>query len=138
MKIASRPTTIARTPRPSAKAARMIAMPRIWPAASGFRPIAPADRPARMPMPMPGPMTPRAARPAPMCSMFEIPPGGSIAVVGLVGLTRFAVGCLAVGRRGASHGLENLLRDVALLFVMALDRQDDEHQRQDAEDQGLD
>ena len=28
-----------------------------------------ADRPARMPMPMPGPMTPRAARPAPMCSI---------------------------------------------------------------------
>ena len=44
-------------------------MPRIWPAASGLRPIAWADRPARMPMPMPGPMTPRAARPAPMCSM---------------------------------------------------------------------
>ena len=46
MKIASRPTTIARTPRPSANAARMIAMPRIWPAASGFRPIAVAESPA--------------------------------------------------------------------------------------------
>ena len=40
MKIASRPTTIASTPRPSANAARMIARPRIWPAASGLRPIA--------------------------------------------------------------------------------------------------
>ena len=40
MKMASRPTTIARTPSPSANAARMIARPRIWPAASGLRPIA--------------------------------------------------------------------------------------------------
>src|SRR3954469_2857385 len=65
MKIASRPTTIASTPSPSANAARMIAMPRIWPAASGFRPIAWADSPPMIPTPMPGPMTPRAASPAP-------------------------------------------------------------------------
>src|SRR4029077_15465545 len=69
MKIASRPTTTARTPRPSANAARMIARPRISPAASGLRPMAAAARPARIPIPMPGPMTPIAARPAPMCSI---------------------------------------------------------------------
>ena len=55
-------------------AAKMIARPRIWPAASGLRPIALADMPARMPMPMPGPRTPRAARPAPRRSMVRDPP----------------------------------------------------------------
>src|SRR4029077_14846811 len=72
MKIASRATTTARTPRPSANAARMIARPRISPAASGLRPIAAAASPARIPIPMPGPITPRAAR-APRFSMFRVP-----------------------------------------------------------------
>ena len=40
MKMASRPTTTASTPRPSANAARMMARPRIWAAASGLRPMA--------------------------------------------------------------------------------------------------
>src|SRR4051794_11339725 len=121
MKMASRPTTMARTPRPSANAARMIAMPRIWPAASGFRPIAPADMPARMPMPMPGPMTPRAARPAPMCSICRYP---SYCLTGssVTGLERM--------RLLAFDLAERLLGDVALLLVVALDREDDEHERQ--------
>ncbi len=49
---------MANTPRPSAKAARMMASPRIWLAASGFRPMAAAAKPPRMPMPMPGPIDP--------------------------------------------------------------------------------
>src|SRR4051812_8267954 len=61
-------TTIARTPRPSANAAPRMNWARICGVASGFRPIAVAARPVRMPMPMPGPMTPSAARPAPMNS----------------------------------------------------------------------
>src|SRR5690242_8479428 len=131
MKIASRPTTIARTPSPSAKAARMIARPRTWPAASGFRPIAVADSPARMPMPMPGPITPSAARPAPMCSIREIPPRLSS-----------CLGCLVARlqrcRLRSLGGGEHVLRDVPLLLVMALNGQDDEDEREDAEDEGLD
>src|SRR6185503_6468975 len=133
MKIASRPTTIARTPRPSAKAARMMARPRTWPAASGFRPMAVADRPARMPMPMPGPMTPSAARPAPMCSISRLPP----CWLWLSGLTLLLVGGLlrgaaALGRR------DDVLRHVALLLGVALDGENDKHQRQHAEDERLD
>src|ERR1051326_552878 len=136
MKMARMPTTIARTPRPSAKPARMIARPRIWPAASGLRPMAEDDRPARMPMPMPGPMTPMAARPAPMCSMNEFPPwvtdrGCGIALRG--GLER-----RHVVRRFRLGVTQRLLGDVALLAAMALDREDDEHQGEDAEDERLD
>ena len=143
MKIASRPTTIARTPRPSANAARMIAMPRIWPAASGLRPIAVADEAAEdadadagaddaeggetgadvlhvvtssyFPGDAPGICWDRwwAAPSAPQCAGW--------------GAASIAVG-----------GLERLLGDVALLVVVALDREHDEHERQDAEDQRLD
>src|SRR6266446_1550713 len=134
MKIASRPTTIARTPRPSANAARMIAMPRIWPAASGLRPMAWADRPARMPMPMPGPMTPRAARPAPMCSIRN-----SLLIPGQAARASCAsAGGLQPGRLLAFDLGHDLFGDVAFLFVMALDREGDEHEGQDAEDEGLD
>src|SRR2546423_12454695 len=132
MKMASRPTTIASTPRPSANAARMIASPRIWPAASGFRPMALEDRPARMPVPMPGPMTPSAASPAPMCSIRTVPPtpvwvrpGGSVAGLERRGRLAFDLG-------------QRIFRDVALFLMVAFDGQDDEHQRQDAEDEGLD
>src|SRR6266478_4948677 len=142
MKIASRPTTIARTPRPSANAARMIAMPRICPAASGLRPIAWADRPARMPMPMPGPKTPRAARPAPMCSIRDsscspsVPPGINLTVVWarLDG----SVGGLEPRGLLSLDLVDRLLGDMAFLFVVTLDGEDDEHQRQHAEDEGLD
>src|SRR6266478_6613978 len=139
MKIARRPTTIARTPRPSANAARMIAIPRIWPAASGLRPIAWADMPARMPMPMPGPKTPRAARPAPMCSIRDFllfperaardpePMGLCCALGGA------SVGRLELGPLRAFDVIQHLFREMPLLFVVTLDREDDEDQRQDAE-----
>src|ERR1035437_7701540 len=110
MKIARSPTTTARTPSPSANAARMMARPRICEAASGFRLIALLERPARMPMPMPGPMTPRAARPAPMCSM-------SGHVVG---------------------GVADFVGEVALLVLVAFRCDEDEHEREDAEDERLD
>jgi hypothetical protein len=74
------PTTTARTPRPSANAAPMMNVARIWAAASGFRPIALVDMPVRIPIPMPGPMTPRAARPAPrfsICSASSCGPGSA-------------------------------------------------------------
>src|SRR5262245_13350535 len=142
MKIASRPTTIARTPRPSANAARMIAMPRIWPAASGFRPIAWAERPPMRPTPIPGPMTPRAASPAPKYSMSCVPPlsraGGPVIsgtwVMGCVG----SVGWLERRRVGFVQSLERLFGDVALLVFVTLDRERNEDERQDAEDQRLD
>ncbi len=38
----------------------------------------------------------------------------------------------------AVDGVDGLLGDVPLLVVMALDGEDDEHEGQDAEDQGLD
>src|SRR5689334_9811175 len=41
--------------------------------------------------------------------------------------------------RGVALGVaERLLRDVAFLAAMTLDREDDEHEREDAEDEGLD
>src|SRR5262249_25622371 len=143
MKIASRPTTIARTPRPSANAARMIARPRIWPAASGLRPIAWDDSPARMPMPIPGPMTPIAARPAPMCSIrcSSCVPGRSARVRSTWVAARRAagsVGGLELLRLRPLRLSEDLFGEMPLLLVMALDGQRDEDQRQDAEDQGLD
>src|ERR1035437_6257576 len=141
LKRASRPTTIARTPRPSAQPARMIARPRIWPAASGLRPIALLDMPARMPMPMPGPMTPSAARPAPMCST-----GG---ILGNLLCLRRRPKVSMIWRSGR-HGLRLVrlrLIDAAdthrvtwrmVLGFVALDGDQDEHQGQDREDEGLD
>src|SRR5258705_10202694 len=142
MKIARRPTTIARTPRPSANAARMIAIPRIWPAASGLRPIAWADRPARMPMPMPGPKTPRAARPAPMWSIRDssCSPGRAPGIISTVVWAWLdgSVGGLEPGRLLPIDRVDRLLGDMPFLFVVALDGQNDEHQGQHAEDEGLD
>src|ERR1700737_2679342 len=59
------PRTNERMPSPSASAAPRIMFVRIAPAASGLRPIASDDFAVSMPMPRPGPMTPRpTARPA--------------------------------------------------------------------------
>src|SRR5258708_6799044 len=59
------PSTNERMPSPSASAAPRIMFVRTAPAASGLRPIASDDFAVRMPMPRPGPMTPRpTARPA--------------------------------------------------------------------------
>ena len=52
----------------------MIMFVRIAAAASGFRPIASEDSPVRMPMPMPGPMTPKpTAIPAASHARFMLP-----------------------------------------------------------------
>src|SRR6187402_3155248 len=128
----SRPTTTARTPRPSANAARMMARPRIWPAASGFRPMALDESPPRSPMPMPGPSTPRAARPAPIISMLICSsyfPGVRL------GLIRTVVGGSVrrsddpVELVDADGGGDRLVIAVALaLFVMAFDGGQDEHE----------
>src|SRR5687768_17511859 len=147
-KIARMPTTTARTPRPSANAAPMMNVARIWAAASGLRPIALVDMPVRMPMPMPGPMTPSAARPAPICSMG----------VGSSCLARWVTGscgpdCMIAASRGFGEGRSggDVLRgDVALgqvlgeplvtlrmIVVVGLDRDEREHEGQDAEDQRL-
>src|SRR5688500_241221 len=142
------PTTTARTPRPSANAAPMMNVARIWAAASGLRPIALVDMPVRMPMPMPGPMTPSAARPAPICSMG----------VGSSCLARWVTGscgpdCMIAASRGFGEGRSggDVLRgDVALgqvlgeplvtlrmIVVVGLDGDEGEHEGQDAEDQRL-
>src|SRR4051794_32136847 len=124
MKIVSKPTTIARTPRPSAKPARMIARPRIWPPASGLRPIAPAASPPRIPMPMPGPITPIAASPAPMCSIS-------------FSLLCWLLACVRRGGVPFGH-VHCFLADVPLFLMVALDRAQYEDEGQDAEDDGLD
>src|SRR3954469_10410018 len=136
------PTTTARTPRPSANAAPMMNVARIWAAASGFRPIALVESPVRMPMPMPGPITPRAARPAPrfsICGGSSCRPGGSPGHVGLVGGS--VVEALAAGELGGDVAFGDVLADVAValgvLFVVTLDRDQREHQREDREDQRL-
>src|SRR5262245_60965824 len=95
--------------------------------------MAVADRPARIPMPMPGPMTPRAARPAPMCSIRDSllePAVSGDAWLLVAGLQRCRLRSPGCGK--------HVLRDVPLLLVMALDGQDDEDEREDAEDEGLD
>src|SRR4051812_4644097 len=140
MKIVSRPTTIASTPSPSAKPARMMARPRIWPAASGLRPMAPAARPPRMPMPMPGPITPIAASPAPKCSIGAVPPTfgpwldePDWALV--EGERSVRARCVWLTTLQRVHGL---LGDLPLLRMVRLDGGEDEDQRQHAEDEGLD
>ena len=88
-------------------------------------------------MPMPGPMTPRAARPAPMFSMNGVP-----SPVGGPGRAR----CLADGERllrrgrmggGVAKGLHGLVCRLAFLVVVALDGRDREHQGECAEDERL-
>ena len=117
-------------------------MPRIWPAASGLRPIAVADRPARMPMPMPGPI-PRGRRVRRRCAPCrEFPPTPRRAARDHWDL----VGCAGAARQWAGwsvaappvDGVERLLGDVRPPPRVALDGQDDEHERQDAEDERLD
>ena len=76
-------------------------------------------------MPMPGPMTPRAARPAPMCSIRVLPPAarasrpGRAAVVGgcRALLVRPARPRPAAGRGASAASAAGVL----LLVVMALD-----------------
>jgi len=58
MKMVSRPTTIASTPRPSGEAGQDDRQAADLAGCIGLRPMALLDMPARMPMPMPGPMTP--------------------------------------------------------------------------------
>src|SRR3954469_25001808 len=141
MKIVSRPTTMASTPSPSAKPARMIARPRIWPAASGLRPMAPAASPPRMPMPMPGPMTPMAASPAPICSIAAVPPTFGPSLDG-PDWCPWVDRARSVRARwlwlSTLHRIDCLLADLSLFLVVRLDRGEDEDQRQDAEDEGLD
>src|SRR4029453_2180850 len=92
--------------------------------------------PARMPMPMPGPTTPMAARPAPMYSMSGLPPrpGGA----------RVLWDRRSVGGRGLRlpvhallDGLDRALADVPLFVLVGLDGQGDEDEGQDTEDEGL-
>src|SRR3990172_10250159 len=136
--MASRPTTTASTPRPSANAAPMMNVALIWAAASGLRPMAAVDKPVRMPMPMPGPITPSAARPAPRSPMLPSmllcsPPSRPI--------SDRAMWAASVGRRDRCAG--HIRRDVAfwnvvrLVLVVALDGDDSEHQGQHREDQCL-
>src|SRR6478735_7378167 len=117
MKIASRPTTIASTPRPSANAARMIARPRICPAASGLRPIAALDMPARMPMP-------RGPR-----SIVRVPPFDPV-VGRAAGAWWWSVG---PGDDRGIHGRPCRLGRFVVLVPVVLDRSEGEHERQGAE-----
>ena len=139
MKIASRPTTMARTPSPSANAARMIAMPRIWPAASGLRPIAWAEKPPMKPT-IPGPITPRrrVRRRSNPSREFSIAP----AMSGVRSWDRWLKRSVS-GRAGTGAPRRRWRRwpprrrDPPHVLV-ALDREGDEDECQDREDQRLD
>ena len=94
-------------------------------------------------MPMPGPKTPSAASPAPMCSMSRLPPTPRAACPGSLGPS---------GRRRSrrvqwagwswrpSPSMASIASSATWPFLVAvlLDRERDEHERQDAEDQRLD
>src|SRR3954464_11658060 len=131
-------TTIARTPSPSANAAPRMNWARIAGGASGLRPIAVAASPVRMPIPMPGPITPSAARPAPRgpSSMSASPPGRP-AWADADSMT------LSVGGLGPRNGWADVpFRDVlfagaGMLVAVGLDRNDRVHQHQRREDQRL-
>src|ERR1700682_5058279 len=117
------PSTNDRMPSPSASAAPRIMFVRIAPAASGLRPIASDDFAVSMPMPIPGPMTPRpTARPAarPWKSM------------------RVSPSCYL---RGDRFGMLFFVRDtigvavtpLLVRFVMRLDREHEVHQDEQRE-----
>src|SRR3990172_12054759 len=136
-----RPTTTASTPRPSANAAPMMKVARIWAAASGLRPIAAVERPVRIPIPMPGPMTPSAARPAPIISILSCYLPGARLNTGLVlraGVGRES-GSMGAGRMCGGHWRSNVaLGDIVLLvLVVSLDGDDSEHQGQQRKDECL-
>ena len=96
-------------------------------------------------MPMPGPRTPRAASPAPdvihrVSSSYS--PGRRHGIIWDRGwaaprAARQWAGWSADGSWPWTV-VERLLGDVALLVLVALDREHDEHEGQDAEDQRLD
>src|SRR5450759_705625 len=95
--------------------------------------------PARMPIPMPGPMTPRAARPAPMCSICRTSStpaetgssnGGRSSRLG-----HWFVG--AFEHRIAFRKIAGRCR-LVIIRLMTLNGNHDEHEGQDREDEGLD
>ena len=91
-------------------------------------------------MPMPGPMHPEGGESGAdvlhvLTSSYC--PAVTTGVVGTVGDRRRSMGGLELLPL-ALDVAERLLGDVPLLLVMALDGEDDEHERQDAEDERLD
>src|SRR3990170_8843618 len=124
------PRTNAKMPSPSANTAPRMKFWRITFAASGFRPIAVVVSPVRIPIPMPGPMIPRAAMPAPMSSILS----PSMAAGHSTG-ERSRTTSVGGGRVGRSRS--GLRPRLVLLVVVPLDGDEREHERQDAEHERL-
>src|ERR671934_2613262 len=119
------PRTNARIPSPSASAAPMIMFVRIVAAASGLRPIASDDFAVRMPMPMPGPRTPKpTAIPAASHARFMLP-SCCFSSCGLWSRVEVAV----------RMRLDGMLR-LAVLFVR-FDREDEVDEDEKREDEAL-
>src|SRR5437762_2644279 len=131
------PSTNERIPRPSASAAPRIMFVRIAPAASGFRPIASDDFAVRMPMPRPGPMTPRpTARPAarPWKSMRAVP------LLCVFSSSRYArSGCDRFWMLfGTGDAIGVRVTPLLVRFVVRLDREHEVHENEQREHQPLD